>query len=666
MKKIILNVNGLLHGADYNPEQWLSSPGVLTQDIALMKKAHCNVMSIGMFSWSMLEPEEGVYTLDWLEDIINRLYKNGIHTMLATPSGARPPWLAQKYPEVLRVTADRVRNLYGHRHNHCYTSPIYREKISKMNEKLSERFANHPGIIVWHISNEYGGECHCPLCQSAFREWLKEKYETLEALNEAWYTTFWSHRYTAWSQIESPAPHGEKLVHGQNLDWRRFVTAQTLDFYKHEVKSARKHTPHLPVTMNMMYYFNDINYFAFKDEVDIISWDSYPVWHKWGKKELDIAVDTAMYHDIMRSIKKQPFLLMESSPSMTNWQSISKLKKPQMHMLSSLQAVAHGSDSVQYFQWRKSRGASEKLHGAVVDHYGKEDTRVFREVAELGERLKTLGRVQGSNVEAEVAILYDWENKWAVEDSQGPRNTGMHYKEAVQDHYRAFWEMGISVDFVDMTADISTYKVFVAPMMYLTRSGIEEKIRAFVAAGGCFITTYWSGIVGETDLCHLGGTPHGLMDIVGLRSEEIDGLFDGETNRVKCVNDRDTFAKDTYSCSELCDLVLCDTAEPLLVYEEDFYEERPAVTQNHFGKGIAYYLCSRFESAFYQDFYEKLGREQCLNRPFKGRLPKGVTASMRKKEDTSFVFVQNFNHKAVMFEEIGRELQPFEVYILER
>ena len=639
-----LRIADLLHGADYNPEQWLDRPDILARDIELMKEAHCNVVSMGMFSWSMLEPEEGNYQFEWLESVINNLYNNGIYTFLSTPSGARPHWLAKKYPEVLRVEKNRVRNLFGLRHNHCYTSPAYREKVAQINGELAKRFANHPGVLLWHLSNEYGGECHCPLCQEAFRNWLKQKYQTLDALNDAWWTTFWSHRYTSWDQIESPAPHGEMMLHGLNLDWYRFVSHQTLDFVKWEKDSVKSYNPELPVTINMMYYFYGINYFDTKDLIDIVSWDSYPVWHKAGTTDLEIGCDTAMMHDIMRSIKNEPFLLMESTPSMTNWQNVAKLKKPGMHMLSSMQAVAHGSNSVQYFQWRKSRGASEKFHGAVVDHYGKSDTRVFREVSELGQRLEGLTPLTKTCNQAQVAILFDWENRWAIDDMQGPRNIGMHYKETVQQHYKAFWKMGIPTDFVDMSCDISKYKVLVAPMMYLLRNGFEQKIKAFVEAGGTLITTYWSGIVNETDLCYLEGTPHGLMDVVGLRSEEIDGLFDGETNSASATTSSWLTQSESYTCSELCDLIIPNTAKTLMTYNEDFYTNQPALTVNSFGQGQAYYIATKFEDKFYDDFYAQVLEELGIKRPLDTALPEGIIITDRE----GYLFIQNFNREAVI------------------
>lgn len=267
----------------------------------------------------------------------------------------------------------------------------------------------HPGIILWHISNELGGNfadgaCHCDECQRAFREWLKRKYGTLQEMNKAWWTTFWSRRYTDWEQIHSPTPGGECLVHGLNLDWRRFVTCQMTDFLRWEKAALREYSS-LPVTTNFMYFFKPLDYYEMQKEVDVISWDSYPFWHK-EKDEVPMAVKAAAYHSMMRSMKKKPFLLMESTPSAVSWRNYNPLKRPGMHMLSSMQAVAHGSNTVQYFQWRKGRGAFEKFHGAVLDHKNGENTRTFREVAEVGLRLaKTEKQIMGSCNRAEIAIF---------------------------------------------------------------------------------------------------------------------------------------------------------------------------------------------------------------------------------------------------------------------
>jgi len=259
-KPIIDKFPHIIHGGDYNPDQWLDRPDILEEDIRLMKEANCNTMSVGIFAWASLEPEEGKYDFDWLDQVFERLHNNDIKVILATPSGARPDWMADKYPEVLRVNADRKRILFGGRHNHCYTSPVYREKTQEMNRKLAERYGDHPALILWHISNEYGGECHCDKCQEAFRDWLQKKYGTLENMNKAWWSSFWSHTYTDWSRVESPAPNGMQSIHGLKLDWKRFVTAQTIDFYKNEIKPLRELTKDIPITTNFMGLYDGLDY----------------------------------------------------------------------------------------------------------------------------------------------------------------------------------------------------------------------------------------------------------------------------------------------------------------------------------------------------------------------------------------------------------------------
>ena len=640
----ILHTKKILHGGDYNPEQWLSHPEILEQDIAYFKKAHINEVSMGIFSWAMLEPVEGEYHFEWMEEIIEKLYQNDISVILATPSGARPKWLADKYPEVLRVDESRHRNLYGLRHNHCYTSPVYREKTRRMNMELAKRFGNHPAVIAWHISNEYGGECHCELCQNEFRNWLKEKYQTIDNLNRAWATTFWSHIYNDFSQVESPSSRGESALHGLNLDWKRFVTDRTVDFAKHEIQAIRDAGSFKPTTVNLMYDYQGLNYHKFADVVDIISWDNYPQWHK--KQEYLTAMDDGMQHDIMRSIQRKPFLLMESCPAATNWQPISKLKKPGMLKAASLQAVAHGSDSVLYFQLRQSQGSSEKFHGAVIDHYGGDDTRVFKEVTNLGSDLECLAEITGTETKAKVAVVFDWENRWALEDAQGPRNEGLFYKETVEKSYYAFRKQGLDVDVIDMEQDFSEYQILAAPMLYMFKGDFSERVRQFVADGGQFILTYWSGIVDETDLCYLGGTPHGLLDVLGLRSTEIDALYEDEYNLGIPVVNNEMGLEQTWKCSKLCDLVKVSTADVMAVYGQDFYEGMPTFTKNSYGKGNAYYICADFEQGFYDEVYRKIAEKANIKGPLEN-IPEGIEVTARYSEDYQYLFVQNFNRHTV-------------------
>ncbi|KYG96783.1 beta-galactosidase [Paenibacillus jamilae] len=636
----------MLHGADYNPEQWQHYPEVLAEDIRLMKLAKCNVMSVGIFSWVSLEPEEGVFTFEWLDRILDSFAENGIYAFLATPSGARPAWMSQKYPEVLRVEANRVRNLHGFRHNHCATSPVYREKVRIMNTKLAERYANHPAVIGWHISNEFGGDCHCDYCQEAFRAWVQDKYGTLDKLNHAWWTTFWSHTVTDWSQIESPAPHGETQVHAMNLDWRRFVTDQTADFIKLEIVPLKAANPAIPVTTNLMEFFEGLNYWKFADLLDVISWDSYPTWHDREGDDSRQAAKVAMMHDIIRSIKGgKPWMLMESTPSLTNWQDVSKLKRPGMHLLSSLQAVAHGSDTVQYFQWRKSRGSSEKLHGAVVDHVGHEHTRVFGDVTHVGNALEKLEEVIGTTVPAEAAVIFDWENRWGINDSQGPRNKGVKYEETAEAHYLALWEQGVPVDVIHMDADFSKYKLLIAPMLYMVRSGVGERIQKFVENGGVLVATYWSGIVDEHDLCFLGGFPGPLRKTLGIWSEEIDGLHDHDRNHILPVEGNELDLQGEYEAVELCDLIHTEGAEVLAVYGSDFYAGRPALTVNRLGQGKAYYIASRNIGLFHSHFYRSLIDDAGISKALNVKLPHGVNTAIRTDGVHDYIFILNFTHE---------------------
>ena len=662
-----------LHGGDYNPEQWLDRPDILKKDIEYFKKAHINTVSMGMFSWAVLEPEEGRYNFDWLEDVINNLYKEGIYTILSTPSGARPKWMADKYKEVLRVDPDRTRRFFGGRHNHCYTSPVYREKIYNINKKLSEHFGKHPAVILWHISNEYGGECHCPLCQEKFREWLKEKYGTIENLNSSWCTTFWSHTYNSFDQIESPSPKGENALHALTLDWKRFVTDRTVDVMRHEISAIRAGGSELPATANLMYDYDGLDYKKFKDVMDIVSWDNYPSWHK--KDEYTTAVDGAMQHDLMRSIRKAPFLLMESCPSATNWKPINKLKKPGMHLAASLQAVAHGSDSVLYFQLRQSQGASEKFHGAVIDHYGGDDTRVFREVTEVGEALEQIREIVGSEIKCQAAVLYDRENDWALKDAQGPRNEDMHYQECVQKQYRALRRKGCNTDIITMEHDLSDYKLVTVPMAYMFYHGYAEKLCTFAENGGTLVISYWSGLVDETDKCYLEGTPHGLMEAAGIRTEEIDALYDWEENHGIPETGNHLGITKSYTCKNLCELAKVSDAEVMMRYSEDFYQGYPVLTHKKYGKGHVYYVAADMEAAFYEDFLGRAADEAGVDTPL-DFVPEGVSVTTRETEDTEYLFIQNFAGKTetvsvseeyeVIYGTDSENMSPLQTRILKR
>lgn len=643
---VIAGMPGLVHGSDYNPEQWIKwKETVWEEDMRLAKLAGLNSLSVGIFSWSMLEPAEGEFHFEWLDEVMDMMAANGLKAVLATPSAARPAWMAQKYPEVLRTPENRVRNLFGQRHNHCMSSPVYREKTRRINTELAKRYQNHPALGMWHISNEVSGECHCRLCQERFRKWLQEKYHTLDALNEAWWSTFWSHRYTAWEQIESPSRHGEHSMHGLVLDWRRFVTELHMDFLENEMAPLKQYTPRIPRTTNLMATYDELDYNRFARIFDIVSWDNYPGWRGESGYDTETACRTGFYHDLMYGLKGQPFFIMESCPSAVNWRQYNKLLRPGTHLLQSVQGIAHGSDSVSYFQFRKSRGSSEKMHGAVVDHEGSENTRVFGEVAQTGKVLSCLSVVAGARKEARVALIHDYQNGWGLDNLQGGILENQNYMRTLLEHYRIFWERGIAVDVVDETCSLEGYDLVAAPMTYMIRENFAENIKNFTAKGGTVVFTYLSGYVNDTDLCFLGGFPGPLREVLGIWAEELDSLYPEDKNAVE-------WGGCSYEAYDFCELIHAEGAQVLGTYEKDFYKGMPALTCNDYGKGKAYYIAARTGPELLRRLYGRILKEKRIEPPVTLALPEGVSFQSRADKGAVYGFLMNFTS-----EEKAAELQ---------
>lgn len=642
--KRILNTNEFLHGGDYNPEQWWDEPDVINQDFALFKQAKINTVTVGIFSWAKLEPEEGNYDFSWLDSIFDRVEEMNGNVVLATPSGARPAWLAQKYPEVLRTDNLGNKRGFGGRHNHCLTSPIYREKVREINTKLAEHFGQRKSLVLWHISNEYSGECYCELCKNAFREWLKNKYGNLDNLNHAWWNTFWSHTYNDWSQVNPPSPLSEMGNKGMNLDWKRFITDQTISFIDNETAPLKKITPNIPVTTNMMAGnplmdpFAGFDYQKVAKHLDFISWDSYPAWGNDNQTTAELGRNVGLIHDFFRSLKHQNFLVMENTPSRVNWHSVDRAKRPGMHELASLQDVARGSQGVLYFQLRASRGSSEMFHGAVIEHRHPEQTRAFKDVTKVGKDLEKIRPIVDTNyLKAKVAIVFSYDSYWALQDAESYSKDKKIWQ-TMQKHYRYFYDHDIPVDFVSVEDDFSNYDLLIDPMHFLMSKAYLKKLASYVKNGGRVVGTYISGVVDENDLAYMNEWPKELQDIYGVEPLETDVLYPGQSNTLN-------FDGHEYKAHDYCETLINCRGKVLAKYASDFYQDTPAVVEHEYGAGKGYYLACRTDYDFLEKFYEKITANLIPEFPVK-KFSSNISIQVRENKDQKYYFVQNFSDKS--------------------
>ena len=624
----------IAYGGDYNPEQWPKE--VWLEDMEMLRDAGIDTVTLNVFSWAGLQPNETTYDFSRLDEIMELVRENGMNVCLATSTGAHPAWMAKKYPDILRVDFHGRKRKFGGRHNSCPNSPTYQKYSVALAEKLAERYQDFDNIVAWHISNEFGGECYCENCEKAFHVWLQKKYQTIEKLNQAWDTAFWGHTFYDWDEVVVPnmcSEHFEEdrtMFQGISLDYRRFMSDSILNCYVAERDAIKKVLPNAVITTNLMGTYKPLDYFKWAKEMDFVSWDNYP-------SNEDSYARIAMNHDLMRGIGGgKPFALMEQTPSVTNWLPYNSLKRPGVMRLWSYQAVAHGADTVMFFQMRRSIGACEKYHGAVIDHAGSREARVYKEVAQLGKELKELGDCTlGMQTKSDIAILFDWDNWWSIEYSAGPSQE-LHYLDECLRFYEALRYQNYNIDIIAPDADLTGYKLVIAPVYYMVKGQDDENIRAFVKNGGSFVTTFFSGIVEEHDLVTLSGYPGKLRDILGIWVEEEDAL-------PKDVENEFVYHGKTYPATLLCDLLHLEGASQVDEggYGKDFYQHMPVITRNDYGKGKAYYLATASSEEFYQAFLSDLCREQGIQPVLD--VPSGVEVTSRENESKRLVYVLNHN-----------------------
>jgi beta-galactosidase len=590
-------------GGDYNPEQWPEA--VWDEDVELMGRAGVNLVTVGVFAWSLLEPEEGRYEFGWLDSVLDLLHENGIKVDLATATAAPPPWLSHQYPESLPVTVDGVRLSPGSRQAYCPSSPAYREAARRLTRVLAERYGSHPAVVLWHINNEYGchvSRCYCDQSAAAFRRWLEAKYGTIEALNNAWGTAFWSQSYGSFDQILPPRATPAFPNPTQSLDFDRFSSDELLACFLEEKAVLRELTPDIPVTTNFMGTFRNLDYWTWAPHVDVISDDLYP-----DPADPDAARGSAMARDLMRSLARgKPWLLMEQSTSAVNMRPANVPKAPGQMRALSYQALARGADGILFFQWRQSAAGAEKFHSAMLPHVGT-DSRIWREVEQLGSELSTLQSVMGTRTHAHAAVVFDWDSRWAIEQAGLPASS--NYLSLVSRWHAALTEAGLTVDLTIGDEDLTGYPIVIVPSLFVMTDAQAKAIDDAVRAGSTVLVTDQTGIVDENLRVRLGGYLGGLQSTLGVWIEEFCPLGGAwarpgaipvapESTIAPTVRVRgEVLGPDAVVGVEWSETVHVRDAVVRAVFEGGHLSGWPALTRKGLGKGAAWYLATRLGRA---------------------------------------------------------------------
>jgi beta-galactosidase len=630
-------------GGDYNPEQW--DPAVWSEDVALMKEAGVNLVSVGIFSWALLEPTEGVYEFGWLDQVLDLLHESGIRVDLANASASPPPWFSHKYPESLPVTVSGVRLGYGSRQAFCGSNPDYRRAAAALTTKIAERYAAHPAVVMWHVHNEYGCHnqpCYCDISGRAFQVWLEKKYVTIDALNDAWGTAFWSQHYSTFDDVTPPRQSGASVNTCQVLDFSRFSSDELLDCFRAEAAILRANSPH-PVTTNFMGFsmglHRPIDYWKWTEEMDIISNDHYLIAaDPRGYQEL------AMTADFIRGLAGgDPWMLMEHSTSAVNWQPRNRAKAPGEMLRNTMQHVARGADAALFFQWRASVAGTEKFHSAMVPHGGSSTAR-WREVVELGTALGAISEVVGSKVaQPSVAIIHDTDARWGNELSDHP-SVDVDVIAETRSWHASLLERGVTSDIRRSVDDLSGYALVILPVQYLiTQAGIDN-ITRYVEGGGAVVVTYFSGIVDEVDHLHPGAYPGAFASLLGVSMEEFFPLLADQQVELSRFGSGRVFSE----------FGTVTSAEVLASYSSGPTAGSPAVTRRTVGAGVAYYVGTSLQPEGMAEFLDLVASERGVASV--AGASADVEVVTRTSGDRTWAFVINHGAHAAELDLSGVEL----------
>lgn len=615
-------------GGDYNPEQWPEE--VWAEDARLMQEAGVNLVTVGVFSWARIQPDPRTWDLEWLDRVLDLLDAHGVAVDLATATASPPAWLTTAHPEMLPVDRHGVVLGQGARQAWSPSSAAYREHSLALVERMAERYASHPALAMWHVSNELGchnGRSYAPVEVPAFRRWLRGRYGDLDTLNEVWGTEFWSQRYGDWDEVQPPRAAPSFLNPTQQLDYARFCSDALRDQLRAEAEVLRRITPDVPVTTNFMVmgHFSDVDYGTWRGDVDLVSNDHYMMAH-----EPEAHVELAFCADHTRGLAGgRRWMLMESSTSAVSWQPVNTAKPVHQLRRNSLTQVARGADAVCFFQWRQSRAGAEKYHSAMLPHAGP-DSELWRAVVGLGADLQRLAEVSGSRVRADVALLCDYESLWASGLDAHP-SALLRYRKLAEAWHAALWRRNVAVDVVPRGTDLTSYRLLVAPTWYLVRDAEASRVADWVDAGGVLATTFFSGVVDENDHARLGGYPGAFRELLGVRSEEFRPLLAGD--QVRLAGDLGE-ATGTLWTEPVASL----DAEVLLRYVDGPSAGAAAVTRVARGGGAAWYASTHLDDAGRDAVVGRLLADAGVSAP---AAAEGVEVVLREREGHRWLFAVN-------------------------
>lgn len=569
-------------GVDYYPEHWPESRW--ETDAQMMQEAGFNVVRLAEFAWAKMEPEDGIFDFSWLDRAISILAARGIRIVLGTPSAAPPPWLWAKIPDIALVDEFGHAREYGSRREYSPTNAAYREYAVRIARKMGEHYCDNPHVIGWQIDNEFGDRCYAPGTRLAFQQWLKQRYQSLDALNDCWGTVFWSHIYTDWSQIPVPV----RRVHGQHspslqLDYFRFMSDVYVDFQQLQVDTLREICPPEQfITHNFMgFNYPRINYFDLARTLDVVVWDSYPRGF-WITTPHIAPAPLALGHATMRGLKKQNFWVMEQQSGQGSWDILPPTPRPGEIALWAYQAVAHGADGIVFFRWRTARFGTEQFWHGILDHDGR-GRRRYDEIKQMGQDIARIGDlIAGSEVRARTAIVLSYDSRFAFQIQQN--NPDFSYERHLTDYFSALHDANIPVDIISIDDDFAGYDLVIVPALYVTEDETVKRLETFVERGGTVIVTARSGVKDRTNLVVDLPLPGQLASLCGVEVKEYDSLLSGERRKVRFSS------TSSGSAAVWCDILEATSADILARYDEDFYSGEPVVTVNSVSAGKAIYV----------------------------------------------------------------------------